>query len=468
MLRILARCQAGLLVGLACLSPPVLAQGLLVDLHERALARDPAVRAAEAQQRAAEQRIVQAQAALGPTATLTAGSTDTRYREASLASVRNFSASQQQLQIVQPLLATARVVAVGGARAQLEQAEAALRQARVESAQRVLEAVFSLLQARDAVALGDAQVAEARHQLVAAQGAFRIGTAAITDVRDAEARLDTLKAQSGAAVFDLELRGQVLSELVGAASPQLAARSLDADRLPPLPADSVLDLLAEAQAGSPALEQALQARVAAEAELRRAWQAHAPTVDLTYTYTDSRDTGTVLSTLPRIGNTSAIGVNLTLPLWASGGTQARVKEAVALLEKAQADVETARRNVVLGVRQQFSAVLAASGQARGLAVALRSQDVAVRANRRGYEVGMKTQFDLLVAQSRWFEIRRDAARARYDAWLAWARLRGLAGRLDTALLQEIDGLLLPAASAVSETRADPGRSGADPAPILTR
>jgi outer membrane protein len=433
------------LCGLFCLAQVSSAQGLLLELHASVLARDPGLRAAQAQQRAAEQRVVQAQAALGPTVTLTASNTETRYREEPLDEMRPFSASQHQLQIVQPLLATARVFAVRAARAQLFQAEAALRQASTEALQRAIEAVFALLQARDAVALGDAQTAEARHLLAAARRAFQVGSAAITDVRDAEARLDSLAAQRAAAEADLDLRRQVLRELAGEVPPQLEARVLDADRLPPLAADSVLQWVAQAQADNPAVEQARQAEAATQAELRRAWQAHAPTVDLTYTYNDSRDTGTVTSFFPRRGNTSAVGVNLTLPLWSGGGTQARVKEAQAQLEKAQADVEAASRNSALGVRQQFSAILAASGQARGLVTAVSSQDVALRANRRGYEVGIKTAADVLTAQSRWFEARRDLTRARLEAWVAWARLRGLVGRLDLALLQEIDALMVPAA-----------------------
>jgi outer membrane protein len=170
----------------------------------------------------------------------------------------------------------------------------------------------------------------------------------------------------------------------------------------------------------------------------------------------------VTSFFPRRGNTSAVGVSLTVPLWSSGGTQARVKEAQAQLEKAQADVEAASRNSALGVRQQFSAILAASGQARGLVTAVRSQDVALRANRRGYEVGIKTQADVLTAQSRWFEARRDLARARHEAWVAWARLRGLVGRLDLALLRDIDALMVPAAP------GEPQAARGDTPPNLAR
>ena len=53
----------------------------LPELQQRALAADPGVRAAEAQARAADERLFQARAAFGPTANLTINHTDTRYAE---------------------------------------------------------------------------------------------------------------------------------------------------------------------------------------------------------------------------------------------------------------------------------------------------------------------------------------------------------------------------------------------------
>jgi outer membrane protein len=66
----------------------------------------------------------------------------------------------------------------------------------------------------------------------------------------------------------------------------------------------------------------------------------------------------------------------------------------------------------------------------------------MRANRRAYEVGLKVNAEVLESQSRWFEARRDLARARYEAWLAWARLQALAGALDERVLADIDTLLV--------------------------
>ena len=180
---------------------------------------------------------------------------------------------------------------------------------------------------------------------------------------------------------------------------------------------------------------------------------------MTYNYSSSSDSGTVTSVFPRKGDTSAVSVNLTVPLFASGGTQARVREAMAQRDKAAADVEAARRNVVLGVRQGFSAALSAVAQARALELAQRSQQVSLQASRRGYEVGLKVSADVLEAQSKLFEVRRDLAKARYDAWLAWARLKALGGQLGAEEMRRIDALLVPAGA------AEPPRPGPLRAPV---
>lgn len=444
------RPRPALAAGLWLLSAATQAQPL-PQLYQAALLRDPAVAGARAQLQAAEQRVVQARAGFGPSANITASTSATRYREGpAFDAMRPFHGTQAALQITQPLFRPALLPALDAALAQQLQAEAALAQARSEAAQRLVEAGFDLLKARDALALSLAQQAAVAEQLLAARRSYELGTAAVTDLREAEAKADLVAAQIAASEAELELRREVLAELVGPAADGgppgagLLARALDGDRLPPLAGADALAWLARAQDGSAQLAQARQALVAAEAELRRAWLGHSPTAELSYNYTMSRDTGTVTSFFPRDGDSSTLGVNVTVPLFASGATQARVREASAQRDKAAADVELARRTVTLGVRQGFSAALAAIAQARALDLAQRSQALSLRANQRGYEVGMKVNAEVLDAQSRLFEVRRDLARARYDAWLAYARLQALGGTLGEAELAQLDGLLVDA------------------------
>lgn len=419
----------------------------LPELYTQALALDPAVAGAEAQLHAAEQRQVQARAGFGPTAAMVGNYSETRYREAPEYEQRKFQGRQLNLQITQPLLRSALFPALDAAEAQLYQAQAALDQARADSAQRLVEACFEVLKARDALDLARAQRVSTAEQLMLAQRSFKIGTAPIIDVREAEAKADSVAAQVSAAEFDLDLKLQIVAELTGHTASALLTRGLDGKHLPPLAVDSASQWLTAAQENSAQLQQAQQALLAAEAEVRKAWHGHAPTADLTYTYGHSSDTGTITTTFPRRGNSSAVGVNLNIPLFASGATHSKVNEARALRDKAQSDVDAARRTVNLGVRQNTSATLSAISQAHGLEAAVRSQELAFRANRRGYEVGMKVNAEVLDSQSRLFEARRDLSRARYDAWVGYVKLKALAGRLDESDIAALETLLVPVVQA---------------------
>jgi outer membrane protein len=414
----------------------------LPELADRALAADPAVRASSASLRAAEERLFQAKAAYGPTANLTATTTETRYREAPADGVRPFRADQYVVQLSQPLWRGALYPALQAARSQLEQADSALNQARLEAQQRLAEAVLEVFKARDVLAHATALREAYGEQLAAARRGFQVGRAAAPEVREAEARVDNAVAQVLAAEAELDLRQQVLAEVANGPTPALLARAVAPETLPPLQANSVLEWLSRAEADSPQLRQARLAVEAAEAETRKASLAHAPTVDINASYTHSNDTGTVTSIFPRRGTSTAVGATLTIPLFASGATQSKVAETLALRDKAAGELDLARRTLVIGVRQAFVSTLSALSQAKALATAERSQALSVRANQRGFEVGIKTNADVLEAQGRLFEARRDLSRARHDAWASYFRLRALSGQLNEGDWQSLDAQLV--------------------------
>jgi outer membrane protein len=436
----ISRVCFGLVWGL-CWCLPGWAQPL-PELVQAALGSDPALVGAQAQVRAAQARVVQARAAYGPTVVLTASQNDTQYRAREEERMRLFGGNQVGLQLSQPVVRPALYSQFAQAELQLEQAQAQLGQVQMEATQRVVEACFDVLKARDALSLTSAQQVATAQQLAAAQRSFTVGTVPITDVREAQAKADTVAAQQLAAQVELDLRQQMLVVLVGLPVQGLMERGLTGERLPRLEGVSVLEWLDAASAQSAALRLAQVALRVAQEEARKAHFAHAPTVDLTYSVTRNADTATVTSIAPRLARTTQVGLSMTVPLFASGGTQAKVRETAALVDKAHSEVDVARRTLVLAVRQGFSATLSALGQAQGLAAAVASGETALRANRRGYEVGMRVNADVLEAQSRWFEAQREVSKARYDAWINFTKLKATAGRLEAADVVELDQVLV--------------------------
>jgi outer membrane protein len=418
----------------------------LLDLYRAADAADPAVAGARAQHRASMERENQARSGFGPTANFTASSSHSEYVEpTSLFSPdpRRFNTRQATLQINQPLFKPNLLPQLEQAEAQSEQARLQSDQASIEGMQRFVEAAFEMLKARDALQYLRVEQTSTAAQLEQARRSFTVGTVAVTDVRDAQAKADVVAAQVSAAEFDLSLRHQLFLDLVGTETPALLARGLVSDALPPLDMASLTQWMTQAHDGSPSLRQAQWALEAARQEVRKAQMAHAPTLDASYSYIKTSETGSVTSTQPRSAVQNQVGVTLTIPIYATGATQGKVREALALQDKAQADLESARRTLALNVRQSFSAALSAISQARGLSTAVKSQEVALRANQRGYEVGMKVSSEVLAAQSKLFEAQRDLSKARYDAWLAYMKLKGASGQIAEADLSQLDALLAP-------------------------
>jgi outer membrane protein len=138
---------------------------------------------------------------------------------------------------------------------------------------------------------------------------------------------------------------------------------------------------------------------------------------------------------------SSIGVQLSIPIYAGGAIQSRTAQAVALRDKAQADLDNARRSAGLGARQAYLGVSSGLAQVKALEQALVSSKLALDSNKLGYEVGVRINIDVLNAQQQVFSTQRDLAKARLDTLSALLQLKQAAGSLSEDDLGGINGLL---------------------------
>ena len=179
------------------------------------------------------------------------------------------------------------------------------------------------------------------------------------------------------------------------------------------------------------MRQAALALDVARLETRKAETGHRPTIDLQASYAIQHNpNGTV--TAPQLNtrtNNATVGVALNLPLFAGFAVQNRVKETLALEQKAEADLETARRNVAQATRSAFFGVQSGIGQVKALEAAEQSSQSALDANKLGYQVGVRINIDVLNAQSQLFQTKRDLAVARYNVLLGQLKLRQAVGTL---------------------------------------
>ena len=160
----------------------------------------------------------------------------------------------------------------------LEVARADLETAEQDLIVRVSQAYFDVLGALDTLAFTRASKSAITEQLAAAKRNFEVGTATITDTREAQARFDLATAQEIAAENDLRTKRAALDQLVGRANVEprpLAAPVV----LPPLaPGDA--ELWVGRIGTHPSVRKAQLGLDIAKLETDKARAGHLPAVDL--------------------------------------------------------------------------------------------------------------------------------------------------------------------------------------------
>ena len=422
----------------ALLCAPVHAQSLM-ELVESARTYDTTWQAARAQLEAAARRADQAQAGLRPSAALTSGVTRAQTDVSRPDVERTANTQTLGVNASQPLYRPANRIAVEQGERGVDVAQAQLDAATQDLLVRVSQAYFDVLAAQDTLTFVQAQKTAVSEQLASAKRNFEVGTSTVTDSREAQARYDLVIAQEIAAENDLRVKKLALDQLVGVTN----AQPVPLPRVEPANVDYWVET---ARAQQPGVRQAAIALDIARLETKKAETGHRPTVDLQAGYNITRNPNGTL-TAPGVNsrtNVASIGVALNLPLFAGFAVQNRVKETLALETKAEADLETARRNVAQATRSAFFGVQSGQGQVQALEAAEASSQSALDANKLGYQVGVRINIDVLNAQSQLYQTKRDLAQARYNVLLGTLKLRQAAGTLGLEDVQRINSLLAPA------------------------
>ena len=207
---------AALIAGLAMtLSSPAWSQSLK-ELYEAARAYDATYLAAKAQADSAEYRVAQSEALLKPSAALASTATlarlDLPIPRGGEGSSNSAGASVSGRY---PLINQANQATIAQSRKSMDLSKADLETAEQDLIVRVAQAYFDVLASQDSLATQRANKAAITEQLASAKRNFEVGTATITDTREAQARFDLATASELAAENDLRTKRIALDQLVG-------------------------------------------------------------------------------------------------------------------------------------------------------------------------------------------------------------------------------------------------------------
>ena len=424
-------------LGLALASAPLRAQSLL-ELYDAAHSYDATYLAARALADSAIYRVEQVRALMRPSASLSANA---GRAQSSPTVGRNFGSNDFGASLTgrQPLFNPGNVASIAQAERTLESALAELDAAEQDLILRLSQAYFDVLGAIDTLQTTGANKAAISEQLASAKRNFEVGTATITDTREAQARFDLATAQEIAASNDLVSKRIALDQLVGRNNVQPRQISVPVT-LPATVATPVDELVSRATDEHPTVRRAQVAYDVARLETEKARAQALPTVDAVASVQGGH--GTIAANATGYNASASVAVQINVPLFTGGQVQNRIRETVVLEERSRNELEAARRTVTQTTRQAYYTVQSTAAQVKALEAAEASSQLALEATQLGYRVGVRVNVDVLNAQSQLFQTRRDLARARYDLLLATLRLRQASGRLVASDVLGIDRLLV--------------------------
>ncbi|WP_018144766.1 MULTISPECIES: TolC family outer membrane protein [unclassified Thioalkalivibrio] len=327
---------------------------------------------------------------------------------------------------------------------EIARAEAELDSARQDLILRVSQAYFDVLIAQETLAFREAEVEAIERQLEQTERRFEVGLVARTDVTEAQAQRDLAEAERISAENQLDLTREQLAVITNTYWEQLDMLRDDAELTPPDPADpqAWVDI---ALANNLELAAQRLSTESAREQIQRQRAEGLPRINLNASVNENRyhglDAGTTGGAMFFEGTEAQVGIQLEIPFYTGGRVSALTRQARENFQAAQEGQSLVERRTTQDTRSAYLSVISNNSRVRALEQALASTQSAFEAAEAGFEVGTRTQVDVLLALREVFRAERDYAEARYGFLSESLRLQRAAGRLSVTDLEAINRLL---------------------------
>ena len=430
------------------------APGFALDLmgaYGQAAAHDPALAAAQQALLAGREKAVQGRALLLPQVQLSASATHLSDHSSSaglppqLQDVvkPNGSGTMHELalELKQPILAAKSRADKKQLEQQTELAELSFRDAQQDLMQRVAQAYFNVLLAEESLRVAQAEKAAVALQRDRAQARFDVGRGKVTEVQEAQARLDGVITREVQAGSTLALRQAQFEELTGAKAQGLSALRAGFSPQAPQP-DDAQAWQSQAVAGNTRVLARQREVSIAGFEIDKYKLGSRPTLDLVASASYKGQSGGLSElSAPDGKRSTVIGLQFKVPLYAGGAITSKERESIARRGQAERELDVARRDARLQAQDAYLSVKTGVSRVGSLEQSVRSAQTALEATALGRDVGTRTELDVLDAQQRLFANQLDLAQARNDYLIGRIRLSAAAGALSETDLAALNDFL---------------------------
>lgn len=414
----------------------------LSELYQSTSEHNAAYQAVKADYHAVIKRVEQAQAPLRPSLGMQGDARLVRQDGSNPAFERESRDLQVSLQGQLPLYNPAAGLRLRQAHQNSLVQLSALRDREQKLVMAVAKSYFDVLAAHQDLAVVETQKKAVTRQLEAARLNFEVGTATITDSREAQASSDLIDAQMLGLKNHLTTAYSSLKVWTGKDTVQV--HPLHQPFTPPqLDEHTLSEWLSIAEKNGYAIEGARRSIKAARLKTAEARTGRKPTVNLYGSYGfqhESQSSRSPLGGDSRVHD-ARLGVRMNWTLYDGRLTQNKVAEALLLEDKARSQLLDAQRQTRHAVRTAYNSLTAGKARIAALQSALASSQSALQAIQTGYEVGVRISIDVLNGQNLVSQTQRDLAKAQYGLLQNQLQLRQAAGVLKPEDLRHIDALL---------------------------
>lgn len=329
--------------------------------------------------------------------------------------------------------------------AALDQSEQRVARAKAEAERKqeslllnVADAYFALLAVKDRERIAGIKLRTLRQQAEQVSGRAAAGLALDAELKTAQAGAELASAEQLTAQTQVEAAFAVLESFTGKAYRELLPLAANASLKRPQPDEAAVWTERAARQNLDVTVRALELEVA-KLEAERLRRGRWPQLDLVGSVYEIDNGGGISG--ERDEGDQRIGLAATLPLFTGGRLSAEIERGVQQVKRAEADLAAARAQAEREAKVAWLNLSAGTQRIQALQKAVSAARAAEEANRAGFEVGTRTNAEVLDAIEQLAEAETNLSGARYKFIIDSLHLKSAAGALLNADLAQINRLL---------------------------
>jgi outer membrane protein len=324
-------------------------------------------------------------------------------------------------------------------------AEINYKKAKQDAIIRLATSYISLVQSQRDYETLMAQKKNVEKQLHFAKKSFEVGTTTITDTLEAQSRYDQIISQELSLQQSILVKKRTLQDLLGSWNDYDNRPSLDSYHFQfnstidtqhvDEPANDLLYWLEVAKTNNSSILLSQLSVKNAQLALDKEKANHYPTIDLVASTSKSRVPLAFLGGATVDNTDKSLSLQLSIPIFNGGSTMSKVSESEALLKKALLDEENTYKSILHQLEDYVYTINSNIAKYNAYKTALKSTTASLKATKTAFDLGLRTQMDVLNAQSQVSDIETKLSNTQSETFLLWLKLQAAAGVLDDESLK---------------------------------